>query len=139
MKIAIENMMDGRHMAGRRTFGSSAGELVELLDAAKHDALGVCVDTSHASVQNYDIPAMIRELGPRVIAVHISDNDGSGDQHRTPGGGRVDWRGVVAALRDIGFAYDFNLENPGERHPDPEMRAMRTRHALEITEMLLSG
>jgi len=138
MMVAIENMMDNARMAGRRRFGSSTAELIELLETAKHDALGICVDTSHASVQNLDIPAMIRELGPRVIAVHISDNDGSGDQHRTPGGGRVDWRGVVAALRDIGFAYDFNLENPGERHAEADMRKMRVRHALEVTEMLLS-
>jgi sugar phosphate isomerase/epimerase len=51
----------------------------------------------------------------------------------------ADWRGVVAALRDIGFAHDFNLEIPGERRSDPEMRTMRTRHALEVTEMLLNA
>ncbi|TFG69919.1 MAG: sugar phosphate isomerase/epimerase [Anaerolineales bacterium] len=55
-----------------------------LLEAIVHPALGITLDTSHANLANLDIPAAI-VMSPRLYATHISDNDGSGDQHLTPG------------------------------------------------------
>ena len=79
---------------------------------------------------------MVRDIGDLMFGTHISDNDGSRDQHRTPGGGRIDWRAVVAAFKQIGYDGVFNLEIPGERHADLSMRQIRTRHAFEITAEL---
>jgi sugar phosphate isomerase/epimerase len=129
MMIGIENLM--------RPGASRPEEMLDLLEAIDHPAMGINLDTSHANVAELDIATMIRTLGDRLIGTHISDNDGSGDQHLTPGGGTIDWPPVVEALRAIGYEGTFNLEIPGERHRNLDLRRLRTRFALEVTEWLL--
>jgi sugar phosphate isomerase/epimerase len=140
VSIAVENMMDGGWgFLGRRQFGSVIPELHELIDAVGSPALGICFDTSHANVQGLDVAEAARQCGDRLIATHISDNDGSCDQHRTPFGGKIDWPPVVSALRDVGYTGPFNLEIPGERGVPMEILDLRTRHALEVAQQLLAG
>ena len=131
MRIGLENL--------RRRGCATPHEMWELLDAIDHPALGITLDTSHANLVKLDIPATIREFAPKLIATHISDNDFSGDQHLTPGGGNIDWLGVMAAFREIGHEGLFNLEIPGERHAVLPFRAMRSRFALEVAEWLVSA
>jgi sugar phosphate isomerase/epimerase len=138
LTLGLENMMDRRDLKGWRRFGAAPGDLLELLDALRHPALGVTLDTSHANVQRLEIGATVRELGPRLCCTHISDNDGSSDQHRSPGGGTVDWPALMAALKEIRYAGLFNLEIPGERHALPALRALRVRHAFEIASWLVT-
>ena len=118
---------------------ASSSELLDLLEAIDHPAIGVTLDTSHMVVMGLDIPAAIRELAPNLVATHISDNDGSGDQHLTPGNGKIDWPPVMAAFREIGYAGIFNLEIPGERHPIPGLRAIKSRMALQVAKWLLAA
>jgi len=94
LRIGLENLM--RHGA------SMPYELLDLLEAIDHPAIGITLDTSHLNVMGLDVPTAIREFGPHLIATHISDNDGSGDQHRTPGNGDIDWPPIVGALRTVG-------------------------------------
>ena len=131
LRIGIENMMNASE------FGSTAGDLLELLAAVDSSALGVTIDTSHANVRTGDTAGMIRQLGPAIFCTHISDNNGTGDQHLAPGNGNIDWPGVVSALKDIGYDGTFNLEIGGERHPVPEITAMKLQHALNVTNWLL--
>ena len=76
LRIGLENLM--------RPPVSDPGALLALIDEVGGDVFGVTLDTSHANVMGIDTPAAIRAIGSRLIATHISDNDGSGDQHRTP-------------------------------------------------------
>ncbi len=135
VRIAIENMMDGKDVL---RYGSRIGELHELIDAVGSDMLGICFDTSHANVQKLDIPAAVRECGDRLIATHISDNDGSGDQHKTPGYARIDWVPVVQAMHEMGYDGVFNLEIPGERGCPPGILDLKVHHAYEVTAWLLA-
>ena len=139
MRVAVENMAD-RLSAGtgrRREFGSTIAELHELIDAVGWPGLGICFDTSHANVQGLDLPAAIAEAGERLIALHVSDNDGSGDQHRTPYNGAMDWVEIVAALRGVGYECPFNLEIPGERGGPLEVLDAKIRAALETVNWLV--
>lgn len=130
LRLGLENMC-------YRLFASSA-ELLELLGRINHPALGVTLDTSHANLTpDIDVVAAIRDFGPLLIATHLSDNDGSGDQHRTPGYGTIDWRAVIAALHAIDYGGVINLEIPGERHPDPDLKALKSRQALDVIRCLL--
>jgi sugar phosphate isomerase/epimerase len=129
MRIGLENMM--------RRGAAAAYELLELLEAIGHTAIGVVLDTSHANVADVDLPGMIDAFGELLIGTHISDNDGSGDQHLTPGGGRIDWLPVVKALMATGYDALFNLEIPGERHSLLPIRELKSRHALMVAEKLL--
>jgi len=138
--IGIENTMDDRRR-NRRAFGARPGELLDLLAELSHPAVGICFDTSHAKVQGLDCAAAIRQLAAHICCTHISDNEGSGDQHLTPGRGAINWPAVVAALRAIGYEGLFNLEIPGESEPlpSPEVLATRTRAALETARRLLNA
>jgi len=136
LRIAIENMADAPPPGGRRRFGALPCELLELLGELGHPALGVCLDTSHANLQGLDVVEVVRELGRSVIATHISDNDGSGDQHRTPGYGKIDWPRVVDALADVGYEGSLNLEIPGENCPSRELMRLKVRQALDVTRWL---
>jgi sugar phosphate isomerase/epimerase len=71
------------------------------------------------------------------LATHISDNDGSGDQHRTPGNGSIDWKAVMRALREAEYDGLFNLEIPGERHAALPLRALKSLHARQVAEWLV--
>ena len=128
IRIGLENLT--RHGTAQPE------EIIGLIDDINHEAIGVTLDTSHANLVELSIPAAIRTFGSRLIATHISDNDGSGDQHRTPGSGLIDWPPVVAALREIGYNGLFNLEIPGERHKILELRALKSRHALDVAKWL---
>lgn len=127
-QIGLENLM--------RPGAATPSELLGLLDAIGHPAIGLTLDTSHANVARLDPAKVALEFGPRLIATHISDNDGSGDQHRTPGSGTIDWRAVMRALRQAGYGGLLNLEIPGERHPVPALQELKLRHALDVVQWL---
>jgi len=130
MKIGLENLPI-------RVYASSA-ELLELIDRIDHDAIGVTFDSSHAMMTpGIDIPAAIRDFGDLLVCTHLSDNDGSGDQHKTPGTGKIDWPELVEALSDINYTGLINLEIPGERHPIARMKALKSAHALQVADLLI--
>jgi sugar phosphate isomerase/epimerase len=136
LKIALENTLDSRD--AHRVFGSVPDELLDLIGRIASPAVGIAFDTSHAHVRGLDLGAAIRQLGPLIWCTHISDNDGSSDQHRTPGGGTINWPSVMAALRGIGYQGTLNFEIPGEEHPQRDLLRLKLRHAFEVANWLIS-
>jgi len=90
--------------------GGQIEQLREIVDGVGSDAVGVCLDTGHAHLGG-DVAEWIRALGRRIIAIHLHDNDGTGDQHLPPGEGSIDWASVGDALREIGFSEPITLES----------------------------
>ncbi|WP_147512873.1 sugar phosphate isomerase/epimerase family protein [Brevibacillus massiliensis] len=68
------------------------------------------VDVGHAHINGWDTPAVIRELGEKLCAVHLHDNDGKGDLHLPVGKGGIDWQPIWEALRSLGHPYRAILE-----------------------------
>lgn len=141
VRLALENgcwaFGPGRQVAWE---GSVTG-LRQIIARIGSPALGICLDTGHAILEGWDNAAAVRTAGDALIALHIADNDGSGDQHRIPYsyGSKVDWPAVVAALREVGYDGPFNLEIPGERgRPLPVMDAA-VSYALDVTKKLLES
>jgi sugar phosphate isomerase/epimerase len=81
---------------------------------------------------------MVRAFGARMIGTHISDNDGSEDQHLTPGQGTIDWPAVMQAFGEVRYEGLFNLEIPGERHRVAALRELKIRHACSVAHWLVS-
>jgi sugar phosphate isomerase/epimerase len=90
-------------------------------------------------VTKLDMAQAIHECGARLLATHISDNDGSGDQHKMPFGGNIGWRGLVSALKDIGYDGLFNLEIPGENRVPLPVRDARLKYAIEIMDYMMEA
>lgn len=99
--------------------------------------LGICLDTGHLHYSRLGLKAttqthieFIRKAGSYLKATHIQSNDGSGDLHLAPYTGRVnpiDWPGIVAALREIGYSELFNLELPGETGTYPPLPILKAK------------
>ncbi|RKY76355.1 hypothetical protein DRQ00_08875 [candidate division KSB1 bacterium] len=112
-------------------------ELWELIEAVGSKALGICFDSSHANCLGLDIPEAIRECGDRLWATHMSDNDGTADQHRMPFCGNIDWINVIAALKEVGYRNLFDLEIGGERCNPIEVQDAKLRFVKEVLEPML--
>jgi sugar phosphate isomerase/epimerase len=140
VRLALEN--GGRVLgpAGETLEDGSVAGLRELITGLGLPALGICLDTGHAILEGWQVTDAVAVAGDLLSAVHIADNDGSGDQHRIPYscGSSVDWRQVVAALRRTRYQGPFNLEIPGERNRPPQFLDLVARYALQVTWELLA-
>lgn len=81
----------------------------ELFAVHGPDSLGLCYDSGHGNIDCDGVPDLQRRCD-RLIALHLNDNDGSGDQHRIPFTGTVDWSRVMAAIAASGYRRCVSLE-----------------------------
>jgi len=138
LKLCIENMQEREGQDPWR-LGARISDINELIDAVESDALGICFDSSHANVTKLDFPKAIHECGNRLMATHISDNDGTGDQHRIPFYGNINWKDIMSGMKGIGYSYLFNLEIPGENKVPLAVRDARLRYAMEIMDYMIEN
>jgi sugar phosphate isomerase/epimerase len=109
IRMAVENMLPTNVAEGARG-------LRGILDRLPHDA-GVCFDTGHAHVTDGSPAKALEVIKDRLLTLHVHDNDGTGDQHRIPGEGGIDWPGFARGLAAAGFGGVFMLEIGGKRSP----------------------
>jgi D-psicose/D-tagatose/L-ribulose 3-epimerase len=79
-------------------FLNTSADAAALCAAVGHPRVGVSFDTFHSNIEDKDLGAAIRGLGPHLKYVQASEND-----RGTPGSGHVGWRLVLDALRDAGY------------------------------------
>lgn len=97
LSLAVENLPQRRTP---RPGGPIADVLEIIRDLGSH--VGVCVDAGHSNANGRDAANEAREAGARVLAVHIQDSDGRGeDQHLLPGIGSTDWQRFITALDEV--------------------------------------
>jgi D-psicose/D-tagatose/L-ribulose 3-epimerase len=89
------------------------------------------VDTFHAHIEEKDTPTAIRDAGPRLAHVHISESD-----RGTPGAGQVDFAKIMRALRDIGYAGDLVVEAFGRSVPELAAATCIWRDMFDSEEQL---
>ncbi len=96
-------------------FLCTGAEARALCEAAGHPRIGVTIDTFHANIEEKNIAAAIRSLGPHLKHIHASEND-----RGLLGSGHVDFPAIVAALKEVaydgyllieGFGYSAEKEN----------------------------
>ena len=102
-RIAIEYLP-------RTCLGNSLVELNTLLDRLGDEIFGVCLDVNHLMERHAQLPQVVRTLGPRLIATHISDCDEVDEKHWLPGNGVLDWPAFMQALREIDYKGPFTYE-----------------------------
>lgn len=92
--IALENLTSA---------GTSVAAILQLLDDVQAGPWGgICLDVGHANLEG-DVIDIIRQSAPRLSHLHLHDNDGSGDQHRPPGHGNLDWPAIYQVLEELNF------------------------------------
>lgn len=102
VRVALENLpRDG------------FSRVFDLLDEHDTPQLGYCFDTGHALLNNalgFDDLSDARRRIDRLYALHLHDNDGSGDLHRLPFHGVVSWQEVCRLIADSPYSGSLTLE-----------------------------
>jgi len=140
LRVAVENMHDMiPDRAGRRAFGAIPSELLWLVQETNPELVGVCWDVNHAHVQKLDQYHAIKQLGKHLVHTHINDTStDSEEQHLLSFEGKVDWKAVIKALREINYQGLFSLEAGGSMNSLPlPLRDLKLRYALELTEAMI--
>lgn len=96
-------------------------QALDMIDQIGCDNLGVVFDTGHALIAGEDTPTALENLGDRLFHLHLSDNDGTRDQHLIPGKGIFNFEELIRTLKNKQFE-GFLTAEPGwdyTLHPDP--------------------
>lgn len=114
VKIATENMWNRDKETNEPCFAACAtGEdFNKHIDIVNDDYLVACLDLGHAEMRGVGNGAanMVRELGHRLQALHIHDNDLRHDSHQIPFSMDIDFSPIVKALKEIDYKGYFTLE-----------------------------
>ncbi len=111
LKLAVENLP----ARGKPRPGARVAELLEMLEGLG-EHVGVCLDAGHSNSNGENAAEEARLAGARLLAVHLQDNDGAGeDLHWIPGTGTTDWQALVRALDEAGFSGGRNFEVPAKK------------------------
>ena len=89
-------------------FLNTAADALALANAIGHSRVGILFDTFHANIEEKDVAAALRLVGPRLKHVHTCEND-----RGVPGSGHVDWPGVFQALADLRYDGWLTIESFG--------------------------
>lgn len=113
--LAIENM---------------ASDTCELLAAIMKDypaeRIGITYDSGHGNINEAKGLDNLEPLKNRIQALHLNDNDCSGDQHQAPFYGTLDWNRVARLLKSSSYAttgrpLSFELGMNGSRFFNKEL------------------
>jgi len=97
----------------RTCLGNTADELQAMLADISPERAGFCLDANHPADPE-QLPAIVKQLGERIITLHISDYDGIDERHWMPFRGVVKWDALANALRSIGYSGAFIYETQPE-------------------------
>ena len=109
-----------------------------LNEIAGEKLFGFCLDTGHLQIVGGDLEFAVRELGDRLIALHVHDNDFYHDSHTAPFLGDMNWDAITDALAAIGYEESFTFEVDGDYLPPvKELRLPAAKYLLAIGEYLV--
>lgn len=98
--------------------GPKAGcaKIMELARAFDEKDVGICLDTGHSNI----VGSLLNDLSlsaPRLLSIHVHDNDGREDQHRPPFSGSIPWGEFMSTLRKMEYRGPFIMETAGDLQP----------------------
>lgn len=93
----------------------------------RHPLIGACVDTGHFIRSKEDPVKAVRELGKRVFALHVKDEEKRQRVSRNViiGSGHLDLVGLFKTLKQIKFPADGSVSLEYEANPDNPIEDMK--------------
>ncbi len=113
---------------------------------------GVCLDTYHLHMEEFDVGEAIRRAGDRLFNFHVADNN-----RFAAGLGTIDWPDIIGILKDIGYrgalANEFVAQidrTPASRFPEmvdrnpaglstERMKSVRDHGSSVLSEAFYTG
>lgn len=112
VQVLIENV----GLYNKRTLLYDQKEFLKLLSDLPE--AGALLDVGHAHINGWILPKIVKELGERLKAFHLHDNQGSLDEHLPIGQGCIKWKPLFEAIQTYAptttmvFEYaNVNMEN----------------------------
>lgn len=99
-------------------------DAIEMIADLKSKYVKIIFDTAQQNISNRNFQDDLRKCGKDLFYVHAADNDGVEWTHDACGEGTVDWRGMVAVLKEIGFRGNICVQawSPLPNNVDSVMR-----------------
>jgi sugar phosphate isomerase/epimerase len=103
-----------------RPFASERGVLLAIENTGNFPAVnkilseydpgyvGLCYDAGHGNI--YDDIGDMDAVRDRLLAVHLHDNDGEGDQHKELFSGTLDWEGLAKVMAKSAYTKPVSME-----------------------------
>ena len=87
-------------------FINTVGQGLRMLEAVNNPALKLHLDTFHMNIEEKNQAAAIRLAGQ-----HLGHFHACGSDRGTPGGDHIDWPGISAALKQVGYDQEVVIES----------------------------
>jgi D-psicose/D-tagatose/L-ribulose 3-epimerase len=87
-------------------FINTCDQAIQMVKDVGSPALGIHLDTFHMNIEEKDPSAAIRRAGKMLYHLHACGSD-----RGTPGNDHIDWKGIAAALKRIGYKHDVVIES----------------------------
>ncbi len=92
---------------------NTMNDALRILDEVGYDNVLVMADTFHMNLEDPSVEESILKAEKRLGYVHLADSE-----RLAPGEGRIDFRGVIRALRKIGYEGYLVMEFEPKPNPD---------------------
>jgi len=110
---------------------STPERLVEMIQTAHFDDMGICFDFGHAHMMS-SVSEAFEIVRSRVCSTHVHDNDKLRDAHLWPGDGTIDWKQAMELLRSAQQTPALMLELEGDEKVNPLEKLPETFEKLEM-------
>ena len=112
--VCLENMFTGHlgklYAACCSDISDACRYIDELNQIAGSKVFGFCLDTGHMLLCGLDPYKTVTQLGSRISAFHIHDNDGWDDLHLAPYMGILDWDRFCEGVKAVGYEGTLSFE-----------------------------
>lgn len=105
------------------TLVNTVADGLALLEQVGLPNVGLLLDTFHMNIEEPDISRSIRAAAPRLFHFHVADSN-----RWYPGAGHLDFPGIVATLREVG--YDGYISVEAMPMPDADTCAVESIKAM---------
>ena len=119
VKIYIENAQD-----------LDPEPLRKLRDSVSSDRIGVCLDIGHANYSRVPMEQWFDVLEDSIGYFHLSDNNGSFDDHLPLGQGTVDWQLIHRRWEQLGRDIPITLETGSLADTEKSLAFLKARGYL---------
>jgi sugar phosphate isomerase/epimerase len=97
---------------------STPDKLLEMIQSAHFDDVGVCFDFGHAHIMS-SVGEAFEVLRSHIRSTHVHDNAKDKDSHLWPGNGTIDWKQAMELLRSAPARPPLLLELEGDDKVNP--------------------